>query len=382
MGPSGSGKTTLLKCLSAQNDYSLDTESKIYIKNSKHKSCFIVQDISEHILSSLTVRQTLLYASKLKNSLIKETLDHNLIVDSLMTELGIDDIRHNSVDTCSGGQQKRIVIACELTSHIKPDLMLIDEPTSGLDSSAAQVIISHMKQLCRKHQITIITSIHQPNYELFNMFDNIYVLGKDGHDLYLGQPQHLKQYLTDLNISCDDNQVSHEVLLKIASDVNHNNFRELQLYYKNNNSLPLDDNLKQMKSIINMRKQFHTIDIFYLLMRSLSYLFRHLYSVLILEIILYILFSVILKFNFKQEITEPNGCRDPNALIDSNNFIAFRELHYILQLASELSFIRITFECILISIYGNCADGQVSSILEICDNCFDSLQDKTSINFE
>ncbi|XP_054157423.1 ATP-binding cassette subfamily G member 4-like [Oppia nitens] len=278
MGPSGSGKTTLLKCLSKQNKKTLNNESKIYMKSGKYKTCFIVQDISEHILSSLTVRQTLLYASKLKNSLIKETLDHNLIVDSLMTELGIDDIRHNSVDTCSGGQQKRIVIACELTSHIKPDLMLIDEPTSGLDSSAAQVIISHMKQLCHKHQITIITSIHQPNYELFNMFDNIYVLGKCGHDLYLGQPQHLKQYLTDLNISYDDNQLPHEVLLKIASDVNHNDFKTLQFYFV-----------------------------------------RHLYSVLILEIFAYILFSVIIKLNFKQEITEPDGCRDPSAPIDSCN---------------------------------------------------------------
>jgi len=61
-------------------------------------------------------------------------------VINLMEELMISDIWDNVVEKCSGGQQKRIVIASELTSMIKPNLLSIDEPTSGLDSDAAEVV--------------------------------------------------------------------------------------------------------------------------------------------------------------------------------------------------------------------------------------------------
>ena len=44
------------------------------------------------------------------------------------------------VEKCSGGEQKRLVIAMELTSFQKPNLLCIDEPTSGLDSNAAEVV--------------------------------------------------------------------------------------------------------------------------------------------------------------------------------------------------------------------------------------------------
>ena len=102
------------------------------------KNCFIAQNISEHLLSGLTVKQTLLYASKLKNSRNPQHLDHNQLIHDLMSELLISDISDSSVDTCSGGERKRIAIASELTAQTKPHILCIDEPTSGLDSNAAQ----------------------------------------------------------------------------------------------------------------------------------------------------------------------------------------------------------------------------------------------------
>jgi len=141
MGPSGAGKTTLLKCLNGRLMSGLSEESKIYKSfNTKIKTCFIVQNICEHLLNGLTVRQTLLYASKLKNSRIGIQLDHKKICEDLMNELLISDVSDNRVETCSGGERKRIAIACELTAHIKPNLLCIDEPTSGLDSNSAEVV--------------------------------------------------------------------------------------------------------------------------------------------------------------------------------------------------------------------------------------------------
>ncbi|CAG2172835.1 unnamed protein product [Oppiella nova] len=181
-----------------------------------------------------------------------------------MSSLVISDTADNRVETCSGGEHKRIVIACELTAHIKPNMLCIDEPTSGLDSSAALVVINCLKVLSRRHGMTIIASIHQPNNDLFHMFDNIYVLAKGGHCLYDGVPHQLRQHLIDCDITVDniyvlakgghclfdgvphqlrqhlidcditvgDNEVPIEVLLKMASKDNTNNSsQEFSLTY-------------------------------------------------------------------------------------------------------------------------------------------------------
>ena len=67
-------------------------------------------------------------------------MNHENIVKNLMNELLIGDICDTNVENCSGGEQKRIVLGMELTSHIMPNLICIDEPTSGLDSNAAEVV--------------------------------------------------------------------------------------------------------------------------------------------------------------------------------------------------------------------------------------------------
>ena len=142
MGPSGAGKTTLLKCLlDKRYTNALEERTQIF-KNSRIrvKPCFVNQNICDHLLRGLTVRQTLLYASKLKNSLESNEFDHKNKIRYLMKDLMIDGIEDTKVDDCSGGEQKRVVIASELTAYVKPNLLCIDEPTSGLDSTSALMV--------------------------------------------------------------------------------------------------------------------------------------------------------------------------------------------------------------------------------------------------
>ncbi len=60
-----------------------------------------------------------------------------------MKDLLISDIEDTNVENCSNGEQKRLVIAMELTSSFNPRLIFIDEPISGLDSNAAEVVRIH-----------------------------------------------------------------------------------------------------------------------------------------------------------------------------------------------------------------------------------------------
>ena len=148
MGPSGAGKTSLLRCINGINQNGLSKETRMYIsKNYKLRSCFIVQEQREHLLMNLTVKESLLYASLLKNRPLKNQLDqpyiqfdHKKNIDNLVNELMLTNCFNTKVSRCSGGEQKRLSIGLELTAKMQPNLICIDEPTTGLDSHSAEKV--------------------------------------------------------------------------------------------------------------------------------------------------------------------------------------------------------------------------------------------------
>jgi ABC-type multidrug transport system ATPase subunit len=136
MGPSGAGKTTLLNCLNGKMKSKLRKDSKIYLSSDvKIHSCFISQHENEHMIMDLTAKQNMIYASKLKNSDFGHKVDHEKNFKNLFSEFMTSDIMNTKVKNCSGGEQKRLFIALEMTSQIKPNLLYTDEPTTGLDSN-------------------------------------------------------------------------------------------------------------------------------------------------------------------------------------------------------------------------------------------------------
>ena len=217
MGPSGCGKTSLLNCLNASNKFDLSPDSQIFVCKSREiNSAFICQNQSQKLICGLTVGQSLTYASQLKNSTV-DGLNHRAIVNRVMAELLIEDIDENRIEKCSGGQLKRVCIGLELTALKKPDFLFLDEPTTGLDSTSSEVVIDCLRKVKVYHKICIICTIHQPNQELFHMFDDIYVIAKGGHQLYSGPPQQLIHYLSEVDIIVKENQIPIEVLLEYSS---------------------------------------------------------------------------------------------------------------------------------------------------------------------
>ena len=109
-------------------------------KDMKIRSSFIDNNEKDFLLMGLTVKQNLMYASKLKNSLIEGNVDHKSNVETVMSELMISDVKNNTTEKCSGGELKRLAIAMELTAVDNQISFLIDEPTTGLDSHIASVV--------------------------------------------------------------------------------------------------------------------------------------------------------------------------------------------------------------------------------------------------
>jgi len=68
----------------------------------------------------------------------------------------------------SGGERKRTSIGVELITD--PNLIFLDEPTTGLDSFTATSVVEVLKEMANQGR-TVISTIHQPNSDIFNMFD-------------------------------------------------------------------------------------------------------------------------------------------------------------------------------------------------------------------
>ena len=144
--------------------------------------------------------------------------------------LNITNTANTLVDECSGGEQKRIAIAVELSAEDKPNLLCIDEPTSGLDSCAAQEIIVCLKNLSVNNGISVVTSIHQPNHEIISQFDKLYVMSVGGQCVFDGHPNEMSEYLESIELSLSGEEVPIEVIIKMSSkDQNEDTLRMIDM---------------------------------------------------------------------------------------------------------------------------------------------------------
>lgn len=193
LGPSGAGKTTLLNSLAsrikASNFVSLSgavLANGVSIDARPIPAAYVTQE--DLFFSQLTVRETIDTAARLRLPGHMTRQERKQFIDSLLRRLALLDVAESRVgDTktrgISGGERKRLSLACELISA--PKLILCDEPTSGLDAFQAEKVMTSLKELAQAGH-TVICSIHQPSSTIFRMFDDIVLLA-GGQVVYAGE---------------------------------------------------------------------------------------------------------------------------------------------------------------------------------------------------
>ncbi len=103
----------------------------------------------------LSINENLHYHSALHGISIKNATDR---INSEMQRIKMLEKISSKVRSLSGGQRRRVEIARSLLHE--PKLLLLDEPTVGLDIGSRQMILKHVKDLCKKERLAVLWATH------------------------------------------------------------------------------------------------------------------------------------------------------------------------------------------------------------------------------
>jgi energy-coupling factor transporter ATP-binding protein EcfA2 len=98
--------------------------------------------------------------------------------------MGLLDQQDQLVKTLSGGQRKRVSIACELLNE--PQILFLDEPTSGLDPGLDKRMMLLLRLLADQGRTVVLTT-HAIAY--VDVCDTLVLVGPGGHVIYADAPE-------------------------------------------------------------------------------------------------------------------------------------------------------------------------------------------------
>lgn len=185
LGPNGAGKSTTIKIL-------LGLKSKDageLLKPTKDKIGYVGQDLS--FPANLKVKEIL----QLVSAHFAESVD----IDSLSSRFGLKKIEKSYVGGLSGGERRRLALACALLGH--PKLLILDEPTTGLDVEARIDLWRELRSFADKGG-GVLLSTHDLA-EVEGVADQVVIIDH-GHVLFSGSVLEIKKLLDlkTLRFSC------------------------------------------------------------------------------------------------------------------------------------------------------------------------------------
>ncbi len=137
MGPNGAGKSTLLAMLAGALAPTAG-EVTLFGVRRPHETrkllariAYVTQDLA--LDPEMTGQETLRLMAAL----------YQTRAGDIAERFGIADILARRVATYSGGQRRRLHLACGLLHA--PEIIFLDEPTAGLDSAGIGLLWSHLR---------------------------------------------------------------------------------------------------------------------------------------------------------------------------------------------------------------------------------------------
>jgi molybdate/tungstate transport system ATP-binding protein len=158
MGRTGSGKTTLLEALCGLRAVSagsivLDECDVTALKPAQRGIAYVPQDRA--LFHTMSVRRNIAFALELRG--MKQTeIDQR--VNQLAEWMSIAPLLDRGPRALSGGEAQRVALARALASQ--PRFLLLDEPLSALDEEMHGEMLALLKDMHRRHSITVLHITH------------------------------------------------------------------------------------------------------------------------------------------------------------------------------------------------------------------------------
>ncbi|KAG2598989.1 hypothetical protein PVAP13_5KG412300 [Panicum virgatum] len=196
MGVSGAGKTTLMDVLAGRKTSGY-IEGNISISGypKKQETFARVSGYCEQndIHSpQVTVYESLLFSAWLRLPMDVDSNTRKMFIEEVMELVELKPLRNAlvglpGVNGLSTEQRKRLTIAVELVAN--PSIIFMDEPTSGLDARAAAIVMRTVRNTVDTGR-TVVCTIHQPSIDIFEAFDELFLMKRGGEEIYVGPLGH------------------------------------------------------------------------------------------------------------------------------------------------------------------------------------------------
>lgn len=164
IGRSGAGKSTLVRLISMlerpdEGEVYYDSErvdnlDKKSLIKARRRIGMIFQNFN--LFSSRNAAENIAYPMEICGMDKKDIRER---VDELLDLVGLSGRGNAPISTLSGGQKQRVAIARALA--VNPDILFCDEATSALDPQTTRSILSLIKEIQKKMNLTVVMITHQ-----------------------------------------------------------------------------------------------------------------------------------------------------------------------------------------------------------------------------
>jgi len=191
LGPNGAGKSSLMRTLATLQEpdtgtVMLDEIDVVRDKESLRQVLgYLPQDFG--VYPRMSPEMMLNHFAVLKG--VHGRGERADMIDALLHQTNLYDVRHKSIDTFSGGMKQRFGIAQALIGN--PRLIIVDEPTAGLDPSERNRFHNLLAEI--GESVVIILSTHIVD-DVSDLCSNMAMLG-NGEILLSGKPREIMDQL-------------------------------------------------------------------------------------------------------------------------------------------------------------------------------------------
>lgn len=165
IGPNGAGKSTILKTLTKQlsiikGDVGFEGKSMHKIPNkelSQKMAVVLTERLKTDLLTCYDVVASGRYPYTGKLGILMPEDEQK--VDEAIAAVHATELGPRDFNAISDGQRQRILLARAICQD--PELIVLDEPTSFLDIKYKLELLSILRNMAKKKDITVITSLHE-----------------------------------------------------------------------------------------------------------------------------------------------------------------------------------------------------------------------------